>query len=66
MRIDCEGNVEKLMILLFDVLKYMLEENGWIVICFLGIELKIKFYIGVKGNFLEDVVEKVVVYEVII
>ncbi|MEO2667649.1 hypothetical protein ABHA28_06820, partial [Enterococcus faecium] len=48
------------------VLKYTLEENGWIAIRPSGTEPKIKFYIGVKGNSSEDAAEKVAAYEAII
>ena len=62
-RTDREGNVEKLTTPPSDVLKYTLEENGWIAIRPSGTEPKIKFYIGVKGNSSEDAAEKVAAYE---
>ncbi|HAP9154452.1 phospho-sugar mutase [Enterococcus faecium] len=65
-RTDREGNVEKLTTPPSDVLKYTLEENGWIAIRPSGTEPKIKFYIGVKGNSSEDAAEKVAAYEAII
>lgn len=47
---DDQGNVEKLTTPPSDVLKYTLEEDGWIAIRPSGTEPKIKFYIGVKGD----------------
>lgn len=38
----------------------MLVDDLWIVVCFLGIELKIKFYIVMVGNDLVDVEIKIV------
>ena len=60
---DTEGNVEKLTIPPSDVLKYVLEEDGWIAIRPSGTEPKIKFYIGVKGESAEDAENKINRYE---
>ena len=60
---DTEGNVEKLTTLPSDVLKYVLEEEGWIAIRPSGTEPKIKFYIGVKGKSAEDAENKINRYE---
>ena len=60
---DTEGNVEKLTTPPSDVLKYVLEEDGWIAIRPSGTEPKIKFYIGVKGESAEDAENKINRYE---
>ena len=60
---DTEGNVEKLTTPPSDVLKYVLEEDGWIAIQPSGTEPKIKFYIGVKGESAEDAENEINRYE---
>lgn len=60
---DTEGNVEKLTTPPSDVLKYVLEEDGWIAIRPSGTEPKIKFYIGVKGESAEDAENEINRYE---
>lgn len=56
---DDQGNVEKLTTPPSDVLKYTLEEDGWIAIRPSGTEPKIKFYIGVKGDSNQAAQEKI-------
>ncbi|EOH1685807.1 phospho-sugar mutase [Enterococcus hirae] len=63
---DSAGRVEKLTTPPSDVLKYVLEEHGWVAIRPSGTEPKIKFYIGVKGNSAQEVQEKIDTYEAII
>ena len=60
---DSNGHTEKLTTPPSDVLKYTLEENGWIAIRPSGTEPKIKFYIGVKGASNKEAEEKVAAYE---
>ncbi len=60
---DSDGHVEKLTTPPSDVLKYVLEENGWIAIRPSGTEPKIKFYIGVKGDSAKDAEKKIEMYE---
>lgn len=60
---DAQGNVEKLTTPPSDVLKYTLEEDGWIAIRPSGTEPKIKFYIGVKGDSNEAAQEKIAALE---
>ncbi|MEX1550969.1 phospho-sugar mutase [Enterococcus sp. C50] len=62
-RTDAAGNVEALTTPPSDVLKYMLEEQGWVAIRPSGTEPKIKFYIGVKGNSQDDAEAKIAAYE---
>ncbi|MEB7517339.1 phospho-sugar mutase [Enterococcus hirae] len=63
---DSAGRVEKLTTPPSDVLKYVLEEHGWVAIRPSGTEPKIKFYIGVKGNSAQEAQEKIDTYEAII
>ena len=63
---DSAGRVEKLTTPPSDVLKYVLEEHGWVAIRPSGTEPKIKFYIGVKGNSAQEEQEKIDTYEAII
>lgn len=65
-RTDREGNVEKLTTPPSDVLKYTLEENGWIAIRPSGTEPKNQILHRCKGNSSEDAAEKVAAYEAII
>ncbi len=58
--------MEKLTTPPSDVLKYVLEEHGWVAIRPSGTEPKIKFYIGVKGNSAQEAQEKIDTYEAII
>lgn len=63
---DSAGRLEKLTTPPSDVLKYVLEEHGWVAIRPSGTEPKIKFYIGVKGNSAQEAQEKIDTYEAII
>lgn len=63
---DSAGRVEKLTTPPSDVLKYVLEGNGWVAIRPSGTEPKIKFYIGVKGHSTKEAQEKINAYEAII
>ncbi|MBO0460655.1 phospho-sugar mutase [Enterococcus sp. DIV1298c] len=62
-RTDANGQTEKLTTPPSDVLKYTLEEDGWIAIRPSGTEPKIKFYIGVKGDSNEAAQEKISAFE---
>lgn len=56
---DCETKETKgLTLPISNVLYYELEEEAWIAIRPSGTEPKIKYYIGVKGNSLEDAEQK--------
>lgn len=48
-KILVDGIVEKLGMLNLNVLCYVLVDEIWIVIWLFGIELKLKFYIGMVG-----------------
>ena len=48
------GNIEKIDIPTSNVLYYELEDNGWFCVRPSGTEPKIKIYIGIKGNNLEN------------
>ena len=53
--LDCSTNeITKIELPKSNVLYYELEEDGWIAVRPSGTEPKIKYYIGIKGNSLED------------
>ena len=57
--LNCETEeITKIDLPTSNVLYYELEEDGWIAVRPSGTEPKIKYYIGVKGNSLEDADKK--------
>ncbi len=64
---DCKEDIRKDMVTRevtatglpsLNVLYYELSNNAWCCVCPSGTELKIKCYLGVKGNSLEDADKK--------
>lgn len=61
-----DGYMVLIVLLKVNVLKYYLNDGIWIVIWLFGMELKIKFYIGMLGSMLEEVNDKLVKFEDVI
>lgn len=57
------GEIEKSPLPISDVLYYTLEDGTWLCVRPSGTEPKLKFYIGVKGESLQDAKEKLVELE---
>jgi len=57
-RVDTNGNETKLTLPKSNVLYYELEKNAWVCVRPSGTEPKIKFYMGVVGNNIDDAESK--------